>query len=112
MATVTPSGVLRGALRTTVLVDSGADCTLLHEAQARPLQVDLSQCPVEPMGGVGGQIPVRLSRVLMYLCGRWVSVEVGFAPNQRPQLLGRADVFDNLLIAFFHQTHNLYASTV
>jgi hypothetical protein len=48
----------------------------------------------------------------MYLCGRWVSVEVGFAPSQRPQLLGRADVFDNLLIAFFHQTNDLYASTI
>lgn len=113
IATVTGTGVLQGTVRTTVLVDSGADCTLLDVATAEPLKIDLSKCRVENIGGIGGGlVQVWFSRVLMYLCGRWVSVEVGFTPRQRPQLLGRADVFDHLLIAFFHQANHLYASTV
>ena len=112
VATVTASNVLRGTVRTTVLVDSGADYTMLDAAQAGPLGIDLAQCPVGYVSGIEGRaVPVRLARVLMYLCGRWVDVGVCFKSSQRPQLLGRQDVFDSLLITFFHQSNDLYAST-
>jgi len=112
VASVTPSGVLIRTLRTTFVVDSGSDCSVLDEGYARPLGIDLSRCPVVPLGGIeGGEIPVRSSRLLMYLCERWVSVEVCFQRNRRPQVLGRQDVFDNLLITFFHRASELYAST-
>jgi hypothetical protein len=31
--------------------------------------------------------------------------------NRRPQVLGRQEVFGNLLITFFHRASELYAST-
>jgi hypothetical protein len=112
VATVTASSVFRGTLRTTVLVDSGADYTLLHEATAAPLGIDLARCPADTLFGLGGgKVRVRGSRVLMYLCGRWINVRVFFGPGQGPQILGRLDVFDNLLITFFHRSNDLYAST-
>jgi hypothetical protein len=112
IATVTASGVLIRTLRTAFVVDSGSDCSVLDEGYAAPLGIDLSRCPIERLGGIeGGEVLVRSSRVLMYLCERWVSVEVCFQRNRRPQVLGRQDVFDNLLIAFFHRASELYAST-
>lgn len=112
IATKTASGLLIGALRTNLVVDSGADCTMLDSACAAPLGIDLSRCRVERIGGIeGGEVLARSARVLMHLCERWIDVEVCFHPGRRPQLLGRQDVFDNLLILFFHRTSHLYAST-
>jgi hypothetical protein len=112
IATVTASSVLRGTLRTAVMVDSGADNTLLDAANAAPLGIDLTQCPVRTVQGVGGSLQVWSSQVLMYLCERWINVRVDFGFGQRPQLLGRRDVFDRLLITFFHPSHDLYASAI
>jgi hypothetical protein len=113
IATVTSSNVLRGTVRTSVLVDSGADFTLLDAANAAPLGIDLARCPSDTLFGLGGSpFQVRASQVLMYLCGRWINVRVYFGSGQHTQLLGRQDAFDKLLIAFFHPSYDLYASPI
>ena len=112
IASVTASGVLLGTVRTPLVVDSGADCTILDEAYALPLGIDLSQCPIGHIGGIeGGSIRVRSARVLMFLCETWIDAEVWFQPDRWPQVLGRQDVFDNLFITFFHRANEVYAST-
>jgi hypothetical protein len=112
IASVTTGGVFLGTVRTPLVVDSGADCTILDEAYALPLGIDLSQCRIGQIAGIeGGNVPVRSARVLMYLCETWINAEVWFQANRRPQVLGRQDVFDNLFITFFHRVSELYAST-
>ena len=102
-------GILVGRpLRTLVLVDSGADVTMLDGGLAATLGLDLSQpeFPRTTVGGVGqGGVPVALATVKMELCGRWIDVPVNFTlqPIQHPQLLGRAGAFDALLVAFVHR---------
>lgn len=106
LAAVGPSGVLLGKpLRTTVLVDSGADVTMLDGGLASTLGIDLRACPQGTIGGVGvGGVPVASSVVKMRLCNRWVDVPVDFTlnPIQTPQLLGRSGAFDGITWAFVH----------
>jgi hypothetical protein len=106
IAATTPSGMLAGSPVTTlVLVDSGADVTMLDETLAPTLGIDLQSVTPEPVGGIGGTVMSRSHPVQMHLCGVWVRVPVLFTPNQRPQLLGREGVFDRLGILFVHR-HN------
>ncbi len=109
MAATGSLGVLQGrSLRTTVLVDSGADVTMLDGGLATTLGLDLTDAryPRDVVGGVGsGGVPVATALVKMSLCGRWVDVPVNFTlqPMTNPPLLGRAGAFDALVISFLHR---------
>lgn len=112
VAATTPNGVLLGTpLRTDVLVDSGADVTMLEASLAGTLGIDLRGCPMEWVQGVGGVKPVWKAIVMMHLCDAWVHVPVAFALQQQPQLLGRDGAFDSLWVAFGHR-HGLLLSSV
>lgn len=103
MVATSPLGVLLGQpVTTNFLVDSGADLTMIDSSYAVRLGIDLSSCPIIPIQGVGGSTQGRQATIKMLLCGQWLNVPVVFSANQEPQLLGRAGVFDNLLVAFAH----------
>jgi hypothetical protein len=89
-------------VRTTLLVDSGADTTMIDEVYAAFLGIILDQLPTIDVNGIGGKVVARRAVLMMDLCGHWVPVPVWFYPNMMPGLLGRAEVFDNLIVAFAH----------
>jgi hypothetical protein len=113
VAAVDQQGLLTGTpVRTAVLVDSGADVTMLDGALAQPLGIDLTQCQQSSVGGVGaGGVPVAIASVKMDLCGRWIDIPVNFTlnPIQHAQLLGRAGAFDALILGFVHSQHGIVA---
>ena len=113
IAATSPGGVLRGRpIETVMLVDSGADYSMIDDSYARHLGIDLSQCPVQPVRGITGEGETRLARLNIYVCGSWLEVPVLFAPDRWPQLLGRRGIFDNLFVAFVHGARMLFASEV
>jgi hypothetical protein len=107
IAATTAAGQLLGKpLTTAVLVDSGADVTMLDGGLAPTLGIDLTQCPHDSVGGVGaGGVPVAAATVRMLLCSTWVRVPVNFTlrPIGHPQLLGRSGAFDEVAWAFLHR---------
>ena len=113
IAATSRGGVLRGRpIETAVVVDSGADYSMIHDSYARHLGIELSQCPVRPVRGITGKGEAREASINIYLCGSWFEIPVLFAPDRWPQLLGRRGVFDNLFMAFVHGARMLFASEV
>jgi hypothetical protein len=114
IAAVNRQGVLQGrAIRTTVLVDSGADVTMLDGRLAPTLGIDLSRCPHTHVGGVGaGGVPVAVATLKMGLCDHWYEVPVNFTLNAigHTQLLGRAGAFDQVIFTFVHRHRVVMAS--
>lgn len=105
------TGVLLGnPIRTAMLVDSGADTTMMDESYARRLGIDLSQYQPASVGGIGGFVPGRRVILRMLLCGQWLNVPVIFAPSMPVQLLGREGVFDKFFLAFAHGYSSFFAS--
>jgi len=106
VASVGPGGVLAGKpLTTGVLVDSGADVTMLDGGLAPTLGVNLATCPQGVIGGVGsGGVPVAEATVKMRLCGHWFDIPVNFTlqPIGHPQLLGRSGASERIFWAFMH----------
>lgn len=104
------NGVLRGeAITASFMVDSGADYTVLDERWAPRLGLDLSQCPDASLKGIGGQeVPGKIYySVLLGLCGVWIVAPVVFQRDPKPNLLGRAKVFDKLNLAFVRDTQRV-----
>jgi hypothetical protein len=106
IAATGPGGVLVGKpITTAVLVDSGADATMLDGALGTTLGIDLASCPQYSIGGIGaGGVPVAKANVKMQFCGRWFDVPANFTldPIQNPQLLGRLGAFEGIVWAFVH----------
>jgi hypothetical protein len=110
IAARSPAGRLLGQpVRTTLLVDSGADITMIDEVYAAFLGVDLTQLPTVQIHGIGGSTVAREGVLMMDLCGRWVPAPVWFCSDRMPGLLGREVVFDNLIVAFAHRQSTFLA---
>lgn len=118
LAATTAEGILLGrSIRTSVLVDSGADVTMLDGGLAPALGLDLS-LPAFPKGAVGGVgaggVQVARADLKMEICGRWADVPVNFTLNPlgHVQLMGREGAFDAMLVAFLHGQYAMLASAV
>jgi hypothetical protein len=108
------TGLLRGrSIPVPMLVDSGADITMMDSGYAGVIGIDLTRCPVGHIQGVvGPRVPVYHATVMMRLCGRWFDVPVTFRQGVTTQLLGRLAVFDNLYLAFAQGRNAFFASRV
>jgi hypothetical protein len=105
------NGVLLGAHRTGVLVDSGADLTILESTVAVEIGLDLrdeAKHPRGTIGGIAGGLVVASASVMIELCGDWLTIPVVFpvphaAGVPAPEVqncLGREGVFDHVGFAF------------
>lgn len=86
-----------------MLVDTGADYTLLPRIYAAILGVDLDkQCQHLSTSGIGGAEAVHLLRRLRMRLGPWIArVPVGFLSHDDvPPLLGRAGCLDKFDVRF------------
>jgi hypothetical protein len=112
-------GVLVGAHRTGVLVDSGARTTLLNHDVSQRLGLDLSETRyrkdhvggITPKAGLYGAWADK-GEVLVEICGRWLEIPVFFslAPDPIRNLLGRNGVFDHVRFAFGHAERAVYCA--
>jgi hypothetical protein len=90
----------------TMLVDSGADYTLLPFWFSVPLGIELARdCEEGSTFGVGGQVKVYLFRDLIAKVGNWErKIPVGFLEREKvPPLLGRQGFLDSFTIVLSRQ---------
>lgn len=90
-------------LPVNMVVDSGADYTLLPRKYALILDVDLGKdCLVETSLGVGGSETVYLYKKLLIKMGSWQNeIPVGFLERDDiPALLGRLEFIEILRVVF------------
>jgi hypothetical protein len=112
-----PDGFLLGADRTGVVVDSGADVTMLNYRVAEALGLDLTdeeRYPRQRAIGIAGGVPCAGAWILADLCDRWFEIPVMFAmPGYNVRnLLGRRGVFDRIQFAFGHADEAVYCAQV
>jgi hypothetical protein len=115
-ATTDRHGVLLGAYRTGVLVDTGADLTLLEYSVSLALGLDLSdraRYPKRRIGGIAGGLDCASATIMAELCGRWFEIPVVFAlpPYNVQNLLGREGVLDYVGFAFGRAEKAVYCAT-
>jgi hypothetical protein len=108
-------GALLGAHRTGVLVDTGADLTLLEYGVSLALGLDLSdgaRYPKQRIGGIAGGLECASATILAELCGRWFEIPVVFAlpPHNVQNLLGREGVLDRVGFAFGRAERAVYCA--
>ncbi|MBI4668243.1 MAG: retroviral-like aspartic protease family protein [Elusimicrobia bacterium] len=90
-------------LSINMVVDSGADYTLLPRRYAAALGIDLGrECVAETTLGVGGSETVYLYKKLPVRIGNWQKeIPVGFLERDDiPALLGRLDCLEVLKVTF------------
>lgn len=111
-AAVDARGVLLGAYQTGVLVDSGADRTLLGYDVSMALGLDLTEAPKERVDGIAGGIVCAQTMIMAELCGRWFRIPAMFPvpPVGVQNCLGRAGVFDHVGFALGRAEKAVYCS--
>lgn len=85
-----------------MIVDTGADYTLLPKKYAQFLEIDLKKdCFLNTTYGIGGKEDVYLYKSLSVKIGDWErKVPVGFlSRNDTPALLGRLQCLETLKLA-------------
>ena len=87
----------------TMVVDTGADVTLLPRWLADALEIDLERdCQIIEMNGIGGGENIWLFRHVKAQLGPWQRwIPVGFVEREDvPPLLGRKDFFETFRAVF------------
>lgn len=90
-------------LPVNMVVDTGADYTLLPRRYATTLEIDLAKdCVVETSLGIGGSETVYLYKSLLIKIGDWQKkIPVGFLERDDiPALLGRLEFIEVLKVTF------------
>jgi len=86
-----------------MIVDTGADYTLLPRYLAKDLNVDLEKdCKVFPTQGIGGTENVYYLPKIKVKLGRWKrNIPIGFLErNEIPPLMGRHLFFETFKVLF------------
>ncbi|PIU55412.1 MAG: hypothetical protein COS88_04635 [Chloroflexi bacterium CG07_land_8_20_14_0_80_51_10] len=86
--------------RISMIIDSGADVTLLPSMYASLLGIELGNCKSYDMRGVGGTTNIYLSNLDVELDNLRMNMKVGFIAGNIPPLMGRADFFRAFEICF------------
>jgi hypothetical protein len=100
-AAVDSHGVLLGSYETGVMIDSGAERTVLGHNVGVALGLgDLSVYPMAFLQGAvpGSELTCSTVGILARLCGVWIPIRALFPREDVPvkHLLGRDDVFDRV----------------
>ena len=86
-----------------MIVDTGADYTLLPRFYSIELGIDINKkCTVHKTGGIGGKEKVYLYRKAKIKLGKWDRIiPIGFLNRDNiPPLLGRQDFLETFKVTF------------
>lgn len=109
-------GVLLGAHRTGVLIDSGARTTVLNYDVSVRLGLDVSEdrYKKDHIGGIKPNVGLygAWAAIMVEICGRWLEIPAFFSlePDPIRNLLGRNGVFDHIRFAFGHAERAVYCA--
>ncbi len=84
----------------SMLVDSGADITILSKRIGDIMGVDVEQGEVKPFRGIVGEMIAYVPKIPLFINGREIETRVAFSLSEVPNLLGRLDIFKNFEINF------------
>jgi hypothetical protein len=105
---------LTGATRLPLLVDSGADITMIPDNFARVLGVNVALLQEHSLLGIGGDEVCRGPQILTaQLCGLWLPIPVMFFPASRHShrpVLGRKGAFEAMDLVFQHKSRRMLAT--
>ena len=90
-------------LSVQMVVDTGADYTIMPRSYAHPLGIDLTiDCTRHTTYGVGGSETVFLFQGLVVRLGKWErQIPLGFLDRDDvPALLGRQEFFETFKVTF------------
>ncbi|MBI4670613.1 MAG: retropepsin-like domain-containing protein [Chloroflexi bacterium] len=85
-----------------MIVDTGADFSILPRSFALPLGVDLADCELQQTQGIGGNANLFLYRGQMARMGKYTrKIPIGFLDQEAgPALLGRHEFFETFRVIF------------
>jgi len=86
--------------RVLMIIDSGADVTLLPSMYAGILGVDLNECKKQKTRGIGGFADVYITDMEARIGGEKMRTFVGFIEGDIPPLMGRTDFFGTFEVFF------------
>jgi predicted aspartyl protease len=84
----------------SVLVDSGADITILSKRIGDIMGVNVEQGEAKVFRGIVGEIIAYVHKIPLSINGKEIETRVAFALSEVPNLLGRLDIFKNFEISF------------
>lgn len=84
----------------SMLVDSGADITILSKRIGDIMGVDVEQGETKVFRGIVGEMIAYVHKIPLSINGKEVETRVAFALSEVPNLLGRLDIFKNFEISF------------
>lgn len=84
----------------SMLVDSGADISILSKRIGDIMGVDVEQGEAKVFWGIVGEMMAYVHKISLFLDGKEVETRVAFALSEVPNLLGRLDIFKNFDISF------------
>ncbi len=83
-----------------MLVDSGADISILSKRIGDIMGVDVEQGEAKVFRGIVGEMMAYVHKIPLFIDGKEVETRVAFALSEVPNLLGRLDIFKNFEISF------------
>lgn len=108
------NGVLIGAHETGVMVDTGAEITMLGRDAAHALGLNPKTLALMFLEGIvpGRRLPCGEGSVMARLCDVWVDIPVLFPIEAVPirHVLGRAGVFEHVCFGFGGGERAIYAA--
>jgi len=84
----------------SMLVDSGADITILSRRIGDIMGINVEQGDEKTFRGIVGEMIAYVHKIPLFINGMEVNARVAFALSEVPNLLGRLDIFKNFEISF------------
>ncbi|MDO8724534.1 MAG: hypothetical protein Q7J35_00520 [Candidatus Methanoperedens sp.] len=84
----------------SMLVDSGADISILSKRIGDIMGLDVEQGEAKVFRGIVGELIAYVHEIPLFINGKEVETRVAFALSEVPNLLGRLDIFKNFEINF------------
>ena len=84
----------------SMLVDSGADITILSKRIGDIMGVNVEQGEAKVFRRIVGEMIAYVHKIPLSINGKKIETRVAFALSEVPNLLGRLDIFKNFEISF------------
>jgi len=84
----------------SMLVDSGADISILSKRIGDIMGLDVEQGEAKVFRGIVGELIAYVHKIPLFINGQEVETRAAFALSEVPNLLGRLDIFRNFEISF------------